>query len=299
MSSEVFGIHPAQGLIEAYQKKYWQCQDPKNAQIIFLGLDANWDKNVENSSIYEEVSRYLNDGVTYWKNNGYHHPFLLPDYKKGDGYRFHANFVKTQITSQYADNISFIELLPIPTFGRSSMEPDLFYKMIDVNYLKNINDIIFDNRPKIVFITKTVYEKLNYIKKKMKLDDSFNFDMALPSGIKYSNRLMNIHCSNNVFVFVHTHFSASITNEHLRNIGNVAITFLEREKTKHWWEIKYSFLNSVNCDEEVRYLQASDVREVKEIVSENIKPLAIKDAFRYLEMKLIQNDEVNSYLIWS
>jgi len=157
MGSEIFGIHTAQGLVESYQNKYWQCQDPKEAQIIFLGLDANWDENIETNDIYEEILRYLDDGVIYWKTNGYHHPFLLPDYKKGGGYRFHANFVKTHITSQYADNISFIELLSIPTHGRSTQVPDEFDKLIDVNYLRNLNDIIFDNRPKIVFLVMCLF----------------------------------------------------------------------------------------------------------------------------------------------
>lgn len=133
----------------------------------------------------------LDDGVAYWKETGFHHPFLLPSYSKGGGYTYHSNFVKTNITSKYADKVSFIELIGIPTYGRSSKSSSLFDKMIDLDYLKGLNNIIFDNRPKLLFIAKSVYDKLRHIKEKLKLNDLFNFDMEL--GPNFGNRLMNIH----------------------------------------------------------------------------------------------------------
>lgn len=299
MNPETFGPHRAQGLIDAYKQKYWQCQDPRNANVIFLGLDANWDEHIESNSVmYPELLNYLDDGVKYWKAHGIHHPFLSPSYNKQGGYTYHNNFRKTGITSDYADQVSFVEILAVPTYGRSSYANKLFMHLIDLHYLKNLNDIIFNTTPKIVFIAKSVYDKLRQIRKKSTMTNFFNFDMDLPTGIDYGNRLMNIHSRNNVFVFVHTHFSGNISNNHVRNIGNVSMSFMDEIKRKHWWEIKYTFNHRADSNKNVRYLQARDVQEVIGIISTKLSSSNIKDYIENLEFKIVQDQEVLSTSVW-
>ena len=41
-------------------------------------------------------------------------------YKKGSGYRYHYQFSKLRLNSEYADKVSFIELLDCPTYGKTS-----------------------------------------------------------------------------------------------------------------------------------------------------------------------------------
>lgn len=298
MENELFGKHCAKGLIEAYQKKYWQCQNPKDAQVIFLGLDANWEKDIESNEtgIYNEILNYLDDGVTYWKETRAHHPFLLPNYNKGGGYRYHSNFTKTNISSQYADKVSFVELIGIPTYGRSSKSLSLFDKMIDLDYLIDLNDTIFDNRPKLLFIAKSVYDKIQHVKRKMKVNHLFDFDMEL--GSNFCNRLMNIHNSNNTLVFVHTHFSGNITTKHLQDIGNMAVSFMDDMKDNLWWKIIFVTNDNSHHHEEIRYLCANDVFRVIDIISRNIGGKSIKTYFNYLEIKVINNGEVDERYMW-
>lgn len=42
-----FGKNPSQRLQEAFSERPFQIQEPEKAKIIFLGLDANWDENIE------------------------------------------------------------------------------------------------------------------------------------------------------------------------------------------------------------------------------------------------------------
>lgn len=295
MENELFGKHCAKGLVAAYQNKYWQCQNPENAQVIFLGLDANWEKDIESNEtgIYNDILKYLDDGVAYWKEVGFHHPFLLPNYNKGGGYKYHSNFAKTNISSKYADKVSFVELIGIPTYGRSSKSSSLFDKMIDLEYLKVLNNTIFDNKPKLLFIAKSVYDKIQKVKHKMKANDLFDFDMEL--GSNFCNRLMNIHSSNNTIVFVHTHFSGNIATNHLQDIGNMAISFMDHMKDNSWWKITFAKNGNNDQHEEVRYLCAKDVFCVIDIISRNIGEKSIKDYFNYLEIKVINDDEVDEH----
>jgi len=65
-----FGIHPIDGeLQKAFSKRPFQIQEPKNAKIIFLSLDANWDKDIEikQREYFKDTLDYLADGVKYWK----------------------------------------------------------------------------------------------------------------------------------------------------------------------------------------------------------------------------------------
>lgn len=268
--SDIFGVHPSKKLSAAYQKKYWQVQDPHNAQIIFLGLDANWDINIEaNTDIFQEILEYLEDGVAYWKQKGYHHPFLSPNYGKRDGYTYHARFLKTGITSEYADDISFVELLSIPTYGMSSGSSRLFDSLLDENYLRELNGIIFNQKPKIVFMPKSVYEKINKVKSKLKIPSLFDFKTKLNSGENYSNKIMNIHSSDNAFIFVHTHFSNAISDNHLKNIGYVMRTFLGHSDIEYRWEVKPAGEKGLN-------IIAKDVFEVKNILGETGKPFELE-----------------------
>ena len=81
-------------------------------------MDANYHETIEQSGIFGSVLRYHEDGVAYWQETGLHHPFLDARYT-GDGRRYHRQFAKIGIDSRHAARISFVELLEVPTVGRS------------------------------------------------------------------------------------------------------------------------------------------------------------------------------------
>lgn len=285
-----FGVHPSARLNEAYNKKYWQGQNPNHAKVIFLGLDANWDINIEtnDTGIFEEILEYLDDGVVYWQKNNYHHPFLSPGYNRGDGYAYHSRFLKTDIKSKYADKVSFVELLSMPTFGMSSKSARLFNDLIDVDHLRKLDDIIFNQTSKIVFMPKSVYEKVRSIKKKLRIDSIFNFDTDLERGINYGNKLMNIHNCRGVSIFVHTHFSNAISNLHLKNIGLVAKTFMDDSEEKHWWRI--NFIDQNKGETTTKYICARNVMEVNKIININADRIP---NIKQLEYEHVQENEVD------
>ena len=65
---------------------------------------------------------YHEDGVAFWLRHGVHHPFLLPEYR-GDGRRYHRTFSRIGFTPRHAELVSFVELLHVPSVGRSKLAP--------------------------------------------------------------------------------------------------------------------------------------------------------------------------------
>jgi len=115
-----YELHPSKRLKTCFLEKPWQGADPFSALFLFVGLDANYDRNIDET--LPEVFQYLEDGVSFWRQHGkgIHHPFRLPHYK-GSGKRYHDQFAKIGFTPQHAALVSFIELLHLPTTGRSNL----------------------------------------------------------------------------------------------------------------------------------------------------------------------------------
>jgi hypothetical protein len=115
--------HPSEKLKALFEKRPYQGVSPDMARFIFVGLDANFDPEIESSGVFPEVCSYLEDGVEFWRKQRIHHPFLLPSYR-GDGSRYHKQFAKIGLDAQRAQEISFIELIDTPTMGRSNLKKE-------------------------------------------------------------------------------------------------------------------------------------------------------------------------------
>ena len=139
-----FGRHPSDELQKLYETNPFQIQEPEKAKIIFLSRDANWDYNIDqNDCFFNDVIKYLEDGVKYWKKNNIHTPLLKPCYK-GEGKAYHRNFHKLGFTSDNAEDICLFELLNYCTFGRSSKNDTLFFKEVSKAENKKHRDRIKD-----------------------------------------------------------------------------------------------------------------------------------------------------------
>ncbi len=131
----MFFPHPNTKLHELFSFKPYQGTDPASAQFLFFGLDANYDKDIGNKPYFPEIVSYLVDGARYWKEKGFHHPFRNPDYR-GDGRLYHERFAQIGFTTDHAEQVSFVELIDVPTYGKSNL---------NVNDLKASHmDRIFD-----------------------------------------------------------------------------------------------------------------------------------------------------------
>lgn len=202
---KTFGKHPSEQLQNMFMSHPYQIQTPEKAKVIFLSLDANWDINIENDSVYfNETLRYLSDGVKYWETEKIHTPLLKDNYN-GDGTRYHKQFKKLGLTSENAKDICFMELLNVCTFG-SSTTPEgkieyakLLQSAENQSHLKRIALLANDKNKLIVLVGAKTKEYIQKLK------------------------LFNINSDN---IIVCTHFSAPISDEYLHNLGTIVSEFL-------------------------------------------------------------------------
>lgn len=180
----MYDRHESKRLNRAF--KGYQGRDPQYAKFIFFGLDANFAREIHKKQkykeIFKEVIEYLNNGAVYWKNKKRHHPFLSNAYIDESGYTYHYRFSKLGLTPEFADRVSFVELLHCPTYGNTYF-PRLMELLIEEenqNYLREIDNILFSaNGEKVVYIARGVYPKLYDIGK------SFECFTCLPEPQKF------------------------------------------------------------------------------------------------------------------
>ena len=143
--------HPSQKLTEMFRAKPYQGAAPESAEFVFVGLDANYDAQIEGSPAYPRVMEYHDDGVAFWRRQKVHHPFLLTDYR-GDGQHYHRNFARTGFEPEDACRVSFVELLHIPTTGGSK----LVAEDLDSAHLDKLNALIQRGAKRNVFLSDKV-----------------------------------------------------------------------------------------------------------------------------------------------
>ena len=76
---------------------------------------------------FDRILDYHAGGVRFWRDTGVHHPFMLADYpfdRRKGGVRYHLNFSKLKFPPAYAEFISFVELLHMPTIGNTGSNKD-------------------------------------------------------------------------------------------------------------------------------------------------------------------------------
>jgi hypothetical protein len=112
--------HTSKELKDCFIKQPWQGINPQGARFLFVGLDANFDAKIPCGFFKGEILPYLDDGVAYWQKRGFHHPFMHSDYH-GSGRLYHKRFAKIGFRPDQAGLVSFIELLHVPTTGRSKL----------------------------------------------------------------------------------------------------------------------------------------------------------------------------------
>jgi len=139
--------HKDSKLHELFSLKAYQGADPATAQFLFFGLDANYDPNIGDMRCYSEIVSYLEDGVRYWKQKRFHHPFRHPDYK-GDGALYHDRFAEIGFTSDHAERVSFVELIDVPTSGRSNLR----LNDLKQSHLDRLRDWVLDGKATYIFI---------------------------------------------------------------------------------------------------------------------------------------------------
>jgi hypothetical protein len=147
----MYEIHPSRELNASFARRPYQGVEPSSAAYLFIGLDANYDPNIERKAIFPRVLEYHEDGVAFWRRHGVHHPFLLPEYK-GDGRRYHKTFARIGFAPKHAALVSFAELLHVPTVGRSRLTP----ADLDSSHLKMLSSAMLGGKRKHIFVSAGV-----------------------------------------------------------------------------------------------------------------------------------------------
>ncbi|GAA0759779.1 hypothetical protein LRH25_01100 [Ideonella azotifigens] len=151
----MYQLHPSRELQQCFAERPFQGAAPWDATFLFIGLDANYDPQIAHSSSFGNVLAYHEDGVAFWRQHGVHHPFLLPDYR-GDGRRYHLNFSRVGFAPRHASLVSFVELLHLPTMGRSQLtRADLA-----TSHLQMIESAMLRGRAKLIFVSAQVAQLL-------------------------------------------------------------------------------------------------------------------------------------------
>ena len=184
--------HPSRVLSALFSRKPYQGASPDAASFLFVGLDANYAADIECSPIFAELLAYHEDGSAFWRRHGVHHPFLLTQYQ-GDGRRYHRTFARIGFRPEHADLVSFIELLHLPTVGRSLLEPG----DLASTHLKALNKFIFEGGAKFIFISAGV----------ARLMRSTGLFPKLGQPVPASSALRVMHQDADRTVFMHLHFS--------------------------------------------------------------------------------------------
>ena len=206
--SDNYGKHPSQKLQEVFSRRPFQLQEPEKAKFIILGLDANYDKDLENGKeFFQEILEYFNDGVGYWQKKGFHTPMLNPAYKSKERQPYHRNFAKLGLTSSDAQDICFLELLNVCTYGKTKENIKLFKQFLKSEdnkaHLQRISDLAKDLNKQFYICGTTVAECIRNLKL---------FDLNAPN------------------VFLGKHLSYAISNEYLNCLGKEIRLFLETGK---------------------------------------------------------------------
>ncbi len=172
-----YGKHESIELNEIFssQEIPFQGQVPKQAQVIFFGLDANYSPQIgEHPDFMAVISEYHRDGVSFWKTYGVHHPFLLGTYplnKTTGGVPYHRKFTWLGLDESYAEKVSFIEILPIPTTGRT--DPSKFWSLFDVDHAEKIDMLVSSGARRMVVLSKSLFSQ--YMQEANKRYDVFSW----------------------------------------------------------------------------------------------------------------------------
>lgn len=209
----IYQQHPSEELNSLYHQSDFphQGQHPLSAKVIFIGLDANYSPELSvNRQFFDYILNYHEDGVGFWREHGIHHPFLHPLYplsRRTGGVPYHRKFSKMGLDSSFADKISFIELLPIPTTGNT--QDPAFWSLFNVGHATKIDSLVTNDDRKLVILSRSVMKKMRTAAQTYGVFEWLPEAFLLGEMTKVSNTI----------VFGALHFSAAVTNESLLKLG--------------------------------------------------------------------------------
>ena len=129
---------------------HYQGQCPERAKNVFIGLDPNWDENIDDH-LLGLIRDYFDNLEGFWDEHHEHHPLLVLG--NGDGLTYHRNVRKLFNFKVGAGNwpalrtlvmsTSFVELLGTPTYGNATEHvPQYWDYLLDPNNIGFLQNVI-------------------------------------------------------------------------------------------------------------------------------------------------------------
>ena len=213
-----YGVHPSPALRKVFESQHLphQGQLPSEASVVFFGLDANYSPEISETEFFSRIVEYHEDGVAFWQEHGVHHPFLLNDYplpKNTGGVPYHRKFTHMGLKPEHAPFVSFIELLPVPTTGRT--ESEKLWEMFDVNHAARIDALIAAGDRRILVVSRSVLMMMQTARKRYGV-----FEWA-PASFK----LGELAKIGDTVLWGTPHFSSATSKAVFRSLGEVVAGF--------------------------------------------------------------------------
>ncbi len=210
-----YDIHPSPELRELFAGMPipYQGQDPNLATVIFVGMDANYSAEVfAEDSFRERILEYHRDGVEFWKHHKTHHPFLLDEYplkKNRGGVPYHRKFQTMGLTPEYANFVSFVELLDVPTVGSTVKKK--FWELFNPEHARKLNEIFTSGDKRLILLPGSVIRNMEYA------NTQHGVFPWLPENVGWGK----FHEIGDTEFHKVRHFSSSITTGELKFMGRL------------------------------------------------------------------------------
>ena len=229
-----YGIHPNEELRKLFKEKPYQGQDPEKAKIIFLNTDANYPEELTaDNKFFKYIKDYHKNGVSFWKEHKVHHPFLLDEYpfprNRGE-VPFHRNISRLFPNSSYAEYISFIELLDVPTYGNRNNNMKKFYKLINKEHLKWIDNLVYSDSGKLIFASiraNGAFNVMRRIKRRYKVFDWLDEVENNRNNYRGRKDIQEVKVKSNSIRIIY-HFSAAQIHAQIPHIRKIIDNWLKR-----------------------------------------------------------------------
>ena len=207
-----YGPHPSAKLRALFEARPFQGAEPSSARFLFFGLDANFALDIEATDSFPDVCDYLQDGVRFWRDRKKHHPFLLTTYQ-GSGRGYHKQFEKIGFTPEHASQVSFVEVLDVPTHG--SGRPPI--SLLHAEHLTRLEEWVNCGAAQYVFMPQSVIALLHKVKRFVWLNSN---------AVSQRGSLPILHETIRTTIFSPYHFSyryasRAIREQQLSDIGRL------------------------------------------------------------------------------
>jgi hypothetical protein len=234
-----YGIHPSEELVGLFRERPYQGESPDKARVIFIGKDANYAPELGNHPFFNTIKHYHSDPFEFWQRHGVHHPFLLDDCPaegKCGGVMFHRAFAKLGFESVDAHRVCFSKLLNLPMVGMVTGNESVFWNLLDLDYLHELERSLTNGQQKIAFVVEDALPLLEGIATRT---GYFRWLFQHPEEVRDDMGIPRLYAGDSLRVYKIHRFSSEGIEEQLPRIRDIVLGYRVGGVTRvlaDWWQ---------------------------------------------------------------